>query len=240
MWEEIRKIPGCRSDFAPGGYGEVLFLPVPDIDKLEPSFWMIGRYKDQTGLATALRSDDLLQTYMAASRVRFGVRESHRPPVDLERIKRYGASVTGINAFNDFTAERNLALARPVRPGEPPVNRLGDREDNVKQYWATQTPQSHHIVEFNHLRDIGASSKNGAGEMDHAQLPCVLLSAEFHQRYISSILKNTHGRSASQLRGSLTKVYFSMYGRRGPLFEPLWTVSQIILRSAGVSLAGHG
>ena len=179
MWEEIRKIPGCRSDFAPGEYGEVLFLPVRDIDKLEPSFWMIGRYKDQTGLATALRSDDLLQTY-------------------------------------------------------------GDREENVKQYWATQTPQSHHIVEFNHLRDIGASAKNGAGEMDHAQLPCMLLIAEFHQRYISSILKNTHGRSASQLRGSLTKVYFSMYGRRGPLFEPLWTVSQIILRSAGVSLAGHG
>ena len=49
-------IPGCRSDFAPGGYGELLFLPVPGIDKLEPSFWMIGRYKDQTRLATALRS----------------------------------------------------------------------------------------------------------------------------------------------------------------------------------------
>jgi len=48
MWEEIKNIPGCRSGFAPGGDGEVLFLPVPGIDNLEPSFWMIGRYKDQT------------------------------------------------------------------------------------------------------------------------------------------------------------------------------------------------
>ncbi len=240
MWEEIKKIPGCRSDFAPGGYGEVLFLPVPGIDNLEPSFWMIGRYKDQTKLATALRSVDSTQTYVAASRVRFGVRESDRPPVDLERVKRYGALIKGINAHHDFTGQRNYTLARPVRPGEPPVNRLGDRKENVKQYWVTQTPQSHHIVEFNHLRDIGVSSKSGVGEMDHAQLPCVLLSAELHQRYISSILKNTHGRSASQLRGSLAQVYFSMYGRRGPLFQPLWAVSKIILRRAGVSLAGYG
>ena len=239
MWEEIKKIPGCHSGFAPGGYGEVLFLPVPGIDKLGPSFWMIGRYRDQTRLATALRSVELPQTYVAASRVRFGVRELDRPPVNLERVKRYGASIKGINVLHDFSGQRNRALARPVRAGEPPVNRLGDRKENVKQYWATQTPQSHHIVEFNHLRDIGVSNENGSGEMDHAQLPCVLLSAEFHQRYISSILKSTHGRSESELRGSLAQVYFSMYGRRGPLFQPLWAVSKIILRRAGVSLAGY-
>lgn len=239
MWEEIKKIPGCHSEIAPGGYGEVLFLPVPAIDNLEPSFWMVGRYKDQTRLATALRSFDLPQTYVAASRVRFGVRESMRPPMDLERVKRYGASITGINANHDFSGQRVRTLARPVRGGESPVNRLADRKENIKRYWATQTPQSHHIVEFNHLRDIGVSSKNGQGAMDHAQLPCVLLSAEFHQRYISSILKRTHGRSASQLRDSLAKVYFSMYGRHGALFQPLWAVSKIILRTAGVSLAGY-
>ena len=180
------------------------------------------------------------QPGLAISRVRFGVRESNRPPVDLERVKRYGASIKGLNADHDFTGPRNQSLARPVRGREPTVNRLGDREENVKRYWASQTPQSHHIVEFNHLRDIGVSSKNGHGEMDHAQLPCVLLSAEFHQRYISSILKKTHGLSANQLRDSLAQVYFSIYGKRGPLFQPLWAVSKIILRRAGVSLAGYG
>ena len=239
MWEEIKKIPGCRVDSAPGGYGRVLFLPVPGIGRREPSFWMIGRYKDQTRLATALRTDELPQTYVAASRVRFGVRESNRPPVNLERVKSYGTFLKGVNAHHDFSGQRNRTLARPARTTEPPVNRLGDREENVKQYWATQTPQSHHIVEFNHLSEIGVSKKNGSGEMDHAQLPCVLLSAEFHQRYISSILRKTHGRSASELRGSLAQVYFSMYGERGRLFQPLWAVSKIILRRAGISLAGY-
>ena len=239
MWKEIKKIPGCRSDFAPGGYGEVLFLPVPGVDKREPSFWMIGRYKDQTRLATALRSAELPQTYVAASRVRLGVRELDKPPVNLERVKRYGASIKGINTLHDFSGQRNSTLTRPARTGESPVNRLGDRKENVKQYWATQTSQSHHIVEFNHLRDMGVSKRSGSGEMDHAQLPCVLLSAELHQRYISSILKNTHGLSESQLRGSLAEVYFSIYGKGGPLFQPLWAVSKIILRRAGVSLAGY-
>ncbi|MBT8075524.1 MAG: hypothetical protein KJN61_03570, partial [Gammaproteobacteria bacterium] len=107
MWDEIKKIPGCHSDIAPGGYGEVLFLPVPATGNLEPSFWMIGRYKDQTRLATALRSFELPQTYVAASRVRFGVRESSRPPMDIERVKRYGASIKGFNADHDFTGQRN-------------------------------------------------------------------------------------------------------------------------------------
>ncbi len=238
MWEEIKKIPGCRSAFAPGGYGEVFFLPVPSVGNLQPSYWMIGRYKDQTSLATALRCFDLPQTYVAACQVRFGMRESDRPPVDMERVKRYGALIKGIHALHDFTGQRIQPLAQPVRPGESVVNRLGDRKQNVNQYWATQTPQSHHIVEFNHLHDIGVSSKQGSGAMDHGQLPCVLLSAEFHQRYISSILKKAHGRSESQLRDSLAQVYSSLYRGRGPLFQPLWAVSQIILRSAGVSLAG--
>lgn len=201
---------------------------------------MIGRYKDQTKFATALGSVDLLQTYVAASRVRFGVRKSKRPPMNIERVKRYGDLIKGTNALQDFTGQRNHTLARPARPGESPVNRLGDREGNVKRYRASQTPQSHHIVEFNHLRDIGVSLINGEGDMDHAQLPCVLLSAEFHQRYISSILKKTHGRIASRLQGGLAQVYFSMYGKRGAFFQPLWDVSKIILRRAGVSVADYG
>ncbi|HEX3716518.1 MAG TPA: hypothetical protein VH595_01005 [Verrucomicrobiae bacterium] len=98
----------------------------------------------------------------------------------------------------------------------------------------TQTPQSHHIVEFNHLRDLGKSHDTGLGEMDHGQLPCVLLAAEFHQRYISSILKQTHGWNLQELRAGLSKVYSSIYLPRGILFSPLWAVSEIILDAAEV------
>ena len=137
----------------------------------------------------------------------------------------------------NFAPQRVQAVSVPARPGLPtPSNRKGDEQGNVLRFWATQTPQSHHVVEFNHLRDIGVSHETGTGPMDHAQLPCVLLAAEFHQRYLSSILKQTHGWDAARLRAGLAATYSSLYVTGGTPFKPLWEVSKIILRAAGITV----
>lgn len=234
MWNEIKSIPRCEVIKPPGPYGEMVIIPVPPDETMEPSCWLIGQYRDQTKLATDLRHSESLQNYVAGQRVRFGLRKTDRPPAGVERQKRYGPTVAGTNNRQDFTAARINPLAKPVRPGIQPINRVSDCKENVRQFWATQTPQSHHIVEFNHLRDIGKSCENGTSEMDHGQLPCVLLAAEFHQRYISSILKQTHGWTKPQLQANLGRVYVSIYQTRGPLFYPLWTVAQIILNAANI------
>ncbi|MEO6786246.1 MAG: hypothetical protein ABI318_08950 [Chthoniobacteraceae bacterium] len=236
MWNEIRAIPGCKSVRLPGSYGEMFLLPVPPDETSEPSHWMIGQYKDQTGLATALRTSEPLQKFVTDWRVRFGLRATDRPPVDVARQARYGATKAGAHPLTNFGGQRVRELAKPVFDGQPTTNRRGDRQENVRTFWATQTPQSHHVVEFNHLRDIGVNRENGNGEMDHGQLPCVLLAAEFHQRYISSILKQTHGWSADRLRKELGQAYASLYLGRGPLFRPLWDVSRIILRAVGIPI----
>lgn len=234
MWNKINAIPGRRFVRPPSPYAEMLLIPAPPDKTREASFWLIGQYKDQTSFASDLRTSKTLQNFVTDCRVRFGLRETDRPPFDMERRKRYGATLAGANSGGDFTSMRVRSLAQPVRPGIQPVNRISDQKENVRLFWMTQTPQSHHIVEFNHLRDLGKSRDNGLGEMDHGQLPCVLLAAEFHQRYISSILKQTHGWTPEQLRAGLGKVYSSIYLSRGTLFSPLWTVSKIILRAAEI------
>ncbi len=234
MWDKIKSITDARCLEALDSYGEMWLLPAPQIPSLSPSGWLVGKYKEQTRLATDLRTSAKLRQILTDSQVRFGLRESDRPPADVVRKKAYGSTVVGENSSKDFTAQRIQALATPVRPGAPPVNRLSDQEDNVAQFWATQTPQSHHIVEFNHLRDIGKSTRRGSGELDRGQLPCVLLMAEFHQRYISSILKKTHGWSQAELLAGLVKVYSDIYTMRTDLLRPLWEVSRIVLHAAGV------
>ena len=195
MWDDLKKISGAKTVLVPGGYGEPILLPVAGAPTPTPSFWMIGRYKDQTRLATALRQDAALQAFVAAQGVRFGLRDTDRPPaVGAARQERYGAPVAGANAGINLAPQRLQAVSQAVRPACP------RRPTARATSWATcnasgrrKTPQSHHVVEFNHLRDLGVSHESGTGPLDHAQLPCVLLAAEFHQRYFSAILKQTHG-----------------------------------------------
>jgi hypothetical protein len=73
--------------------------------------------------------------------------------------------------------------------------------------------------------------------MDHGQLPCVLLMAEFHERYISSILKRAHGWDEKTLRDKLPDVYFSIYKEGGAPFASLWKVAKIVLGAANVKVA---
>jgi hypothetical protein len=72
--------------------------------------------------------------------------------------------------------------------------------------------------------------------MDYFQLPAVLLAAEFHQRYISAILKPTHHWDKPRLAAEMPAVYNGLYFERSKLLEPLWSVSKTIFECAGLDI----
>ena len=230
LWKTVENLPRCRRVTPPNQSALFLFQT-----PLDDTGWLIGPYKNLTPLATDLRDDAELRQFLSANRVRLGLRDTDVPPADLERQARYGTTVQGANCNQDFAAARVQPLAPPVQGlTPPPVNRRTDREENVKRFWDSQTPQSHHIVEFNNLETLGVSHKIGVAEMDYLQLPAVLLSAEFHQRYISSILKPAQHWGKAKLQADMVALYRSLYQGRGQLFEPLWQVSKVILAAAGL------
>lgn len=236
MWDEIAKM--SSKVVTPEGFNTKMYLfptlPVIINHNSEVTYWMVGKYKDQIEIARKIRENPNLQHFLGREKIRLGLRETDVAPANIPRIKSYGNTVPGANRDIDFTSNRKDIFSNPVRGGQLNINRLSDREDNVFEYWKARTPESHHIVEFNNLRDIGKSTKNGSGELDHDQLPCVLLVAEFHQRYISSMLKHLHGKDSTRLRMEMVPAYKNIYATRGVALEPLWKVSEIILRRAAV------
>ena len=109
---------------------------------------------------TKLRHQQTLRNVLTEHQVRIGLRTSDAPPADVERRERYGPTVRGQHSHTNFTAKRVNALAPPVRSDRPvPTNRRGDREQNVKDYWDTQTPQAHHIVESSSQQHAGPPAR---------------------------------------------------------------------------------
>jgi hypothetical protein len=209
-------------------------VPIPQ-DKF---CWLVGPYEALTPLATDLRQNEGLRDLLTKKKVRLGLRETDCPPDEVERQERYGKTIPGQDRAKDFTGARVKSLATPFRADQPaPVNRISDQRENVKTFWATQTPQSHHIVEFNHLEKLGLSHLQGRGELDHPRLPAVLLAAEFHQRYISAIFKQTHGWDKNQMRQQIVPLYRALYLGRSLLYHPLWDISRIVLGQAGIETA---
>jgi hypothetical protein len=237
LWRTIEEM--CEHNSLPGPHPNVWVTK----SMTDDSRLLIGPYNELTRLATRLRDGgdleiDELRQLLKKSRIRLGLRDSDIPPVDLERQERYGETVLGQNYGTDFSSCRVEGLSTVVRPDrEIPINRLSDRKRNVASFWKTQTPQAHHIVEYNHLRDLGVSREQGDTEMDYLQLPAVLLAAEFHQRYISSYLKRTHGWTRDKLRNEIASAYRDVYQQKGALFDPLLTISGVILRAAGIKNA---
>ncbi len=230
LWNAIATLPGCRT-VKPRNYSELFLFETP----VNNTCWLIGPYKHMTTLATDLRGDAALRRSLTRKRVRMGLRDSDVPPADLERQERYGATVQGEDFDEDFTAARVSSLAPPVGSSTPPpANRRTDREENVQRFWDSQTPQSHHIVEFNNLETLGKSQRIGVTEMDYLNLPAVLLAAEFHQRYISAILKPAQHWGKTKLQTDMVDLYRQLYQGRGPIFNPLWEVSKVILAHAGL------
>ena len=238
VWKAIAHLPGCKPLTPLKGYPR-FFLFQTSVDD---TGWLVGPYKQLTPLATNLRDDERLRDFLSGNRVRIGLRNTDRPPAEIEREERYGKLIHGRDRHKDFTSARlnpAVAPAREMEISPAPVNRKTDREENVKRFWASQTPQSHHIVEFNNLETLGVSQKDGDAEMDYLQLPAVLLAAEFHQRYISAILKPAQRFEKEELKSEIGSVYWGLYGGgRSLLFEPLWRISRVILKEAGIKELG--
>ncbi len=231
LWKKIADLPGCKLVTPPKNYPQLFLLKT----LVDDTGWLVGPYKEMVRLATDLRHDEALRDFLSANQVRLGLRNSDVPPADIERKKRCGPSVQGENHDKDFTAARLNPIAQPVSAQGPlPANRKTDREENVKRFWDSLTPQSHHIVEFNNLETLDVSREVGNEEMDYLQLPAVLLAAEFHQRYVSAILKPAHQWTKGKLKSEIVTVYRSLYLGRSQLFEPMWKISKVILEGAGL------
>ena len=202
LWKDIAKIFGCKQAQAPPGYGPFYLLPVPQSAGLASSNWMIGEYRHLTALASDLRKVTQLQDFVTQQRVRFGLRETDRPPVTDERQIRFGTTKAGAGAGTNFEPLRSNPRAAPATSNAVSSNRRTDREENVRLFWQTQTPQSHHIVEYNHLETIGASHPGSASEIDYDRLPCVLLagrvSSEIRDRSAAGHARSAQGSVAPQ------------------------------------------
>jgi hypothetical protein len=235
-WGKIINLRECKSVTPPKNFSGLFLLKNSD-----ETNWLIGQYRDMTNFATALRVEKTLREFLSTHRIRIGLREADIPPANVERQESYGMTIQGENFNEDFTTKRLNQTARPVRELKTlPTNRKTDREKNAEKFWDSQTPQSHHIVEFNNLETLGASRKNGNEGMDYYQLPAVLLAAEFHQRYISAILKPTHNWGKMKLEAEMPTVYSSLYLERSKLFEPMWSVSKAIIERAGLGNGNLG
>jgi hypothetical protein len=230
IWKTIENLPSCEALPLPPPYQQILLIRI----QADDTHWLVGPFKQLTKVATDLRDTESLCRILSSKKVRLGLRKSDEPPLNLEQQEAYGEYVRGADHGTDFTARRVGPLAIPFRADKPPVNRISDSKENVKNFWKTRTPQSHHIVEFNHLEKLGVSNEKGDRESDYQQLPAVLLAAEFHQRYISVILKQTHNWDRKSLQAKLAGTYDSLYRLRSPLFLPLWEISKIILHEAGI------
>lgn len=232
-WHKIKCLP--NSNPLSGWNGPSTFFLLKNSDGTN---WLVGQYKHLTDFATRLRHDQQARNLLVADQVRIGLRGTDIPPANIERQNRYGKTIQCTDSGRDFAPLRLNQLALPVTDAQP-QNRKTDREQNVKTFWESQTPQSHHIVEFNHLEALGVSHEKGESDMDYLQLPAVLLSAEFHQRYISAILKPTHHLGRAKLKTDISFIYSDLYRRRSELFNPVWLVSQIILKHAGITTNGN-
>ena len=231
-WKTIPNLPGCKPVKPPKSFPQ-FFLFQTSVDDTS---WLVGPYKDLTNFATDLRHEKLLRDFLSANRIRIGLRDTDIPPANMKRQESYGAFVKGENHDKNFIPDRVNPTAQPVHTDKMPlVNRKTDREENVNYFWESQTPQSHHIIEFNNLKILGVSRKRGNEGMDYLQLPAVLLAAEFHQRYISAILKPTQKFEKNKLQSEIVSTYQKLYLGRGKLFEPLWTISKVILEHTSLT-----
>ena len=244
LWKRIKEVTqglGGKVENLPLDRSEVVLLPVPSLSWAKGKFfWLVGDYKHLTNFATSIRSDKTAQDFVADHHIRFGMRNTDCPPVNLDRQESYGTRKAGADAAKNFVADRIKSInsaPQAARLNKPmTTNRRSDRDENVRLYWLTQTAQSHHIVEYNNLHTVEASQPGGASPLDHDQLPCVLLAAEIHQRYISSALKHTHGMSKAALQKDMISIYQEIYETKCPPLAPLWQVSREILRAAGFAV----
>ena len=233
LWQNIKALFKRRVTL-PAPYGEIFAVAIPRTG----TSWLVGPYARLATLATALRTNEELWPMLTKLGVRIGLRSTDTPSME-ERQIRFGPTELAVADEHAIAGMRQVNLAKTTFGQAAAVFRRNDLQKNVASFWKTQTPDSHHIVEYNNLRDIGVSQKEekGTGEMDHAQLPAVLLAAEFHKCYLTVILKKIRRMKEAQLRQLMPGTYQSLYVEQSDLFEPLWRISKVILKQAGLAVA---
>ena len=256
-WESLQPTSGPKVASHLASYGTIYLLPIPPVADQPQAYWMVGAYNVLQPLAEKLRGNQTLRDILTAYRVRLGLRVGDVPPVSPDQQSSYGTNVTATTAGQTHTGERKPSAYQTVteinalvaahtgktariNPGSGHTERITDLLENKYTYWEKKTPEAHHIVEFTQLEALGVSRATGNGPFDHAELPCVLLAAEFHQRFITRILEQARAK-AKTLPGltekraylkTLREVYSTLYKRNGTLFLPLWDAAQTILNAA--------
>ena len=214
----------CKPANLTGNFEKVILLPSAN----ESFNWLVGTYPILCSLAKQLRSDKDLQKIITDLNICFGFRKTDIPPTGLARQREYGNMQPRPAA--DFRKYRIAKEHTPAVHNTSSPHRLSDQFQNVEIFWATQSPQAHHIVEFNNLKKAGVSTANGNSDLDYLQLPCVLLMAEFHQRYVSSKLKDTHtwDDQPAELIKKLQAKYDKIYCTDAPKLASLGKISTAI------------
>ena len=235
IWEQIAQSGLCEPARLPRPYGGVLLSS----GRNPNDRWLVGPHPVLNRLAKQLRHDETLCDLLRARRVHFGFRSTDVPPLSCKQQKSYGDTVS--RPVADHSKQRRESGHQAVRSdAPPPKSRITDALANVEAYWSTQSPQAHHIVEFNNLEEVGVSRRLGLEDLDYDRLPCALFVAEFHQRYISSLLKETHNwrGQPAQLLARLRRVYENIYRKQAPSLLSLWRISEVILNAAEQALRG--
>lgn len=179
--------------------------------------WLIGPYNALNRLATRLREEQALREEIADLKVRFGSRDSDVPP---RQVALKSMPNTPVRPAKDHRPERSQSQA-----GESP-NRETDRNAGAERYWSRMRLQAHHIVEDNIVEKLEADE----GDLQRNNAPCVLLSAELHQRLFSASMTrlgqrgifrdaSTPAQDLRQLEELADYLYVRSAANRAPFLE---------------------
>jgi len=136
--------------------------------------WVVGRHHVLKRIAAELRVQSDLRERFTGLRVRYGDRSIDNPPTEP-----YLKSIP------------ESPLKSNPTPGQP-FNRQRDHHQGVEDFWRRKTLESHHIVEDNIVEKL----EQDVGELVREEAPCVLLSAELHQRAFSAAMTRLNQRDA--------------------------------------------
>ena len=237
LWNQIKQINHARVEHLPLDQSEVVLLPVPSLPWASaPTFWLVAEYEPLTSFTTSLRGNQASRDFITDQSVRFGLRGSDCPALTFDRQERYGARQTGPDASTHFVAQRTNPVAAVAKPNKPvPTNRRGDREENVRLYWLTQTGQSHHVVEYNNLHTVGASqARRDRWTTGGCRVYC------WRESSTSATSVQSSSPPTGRARRSCRPTWLAPTGASTtptvPRWPRLWQVSRAILRAAGFTV----
>ena len=228
LWAFLVSSGNCVPAGLTGKFESVLMAP----NAKESLNWLVGTYPVLCEMSKSLRTSESLYKLLCEKGVQYGFRKTDKPPTGIIRQKEYGKSEA--QPAGDFSKSRIIETHTPISKDKVCDSRISDHYANIKSFWKSQSPQAHHIVEFNNLEMVGVSTRTGSGDLDYKQLPCVLLMAEFHQRHVSSKLRDTRtgdDQPAERIK-KLRARYDQIYCSHAPQLASLGKISAAIFTVA--------